>query len=106
MPGEPLNARGGDELADIAFLYGALFDDANERGIPQDEFYYLNDEVLEVFVAYQGFAELKDLVHEGYLTRLRMAHEIWRHAPEAWYTKIATDLGSELLLAEASSKKE
>jgi hypothetical protein len=99
IPNDALNARGGDDLDDIAFLYGALIEDANAREIPHDEFYYLPDDVLDCFVAYQGFEELRDLVRENSSSRLRVAHEIWRWAPEAWYTKVAEDIGTELLLS-------
>lgn len=95
--GEPLNTRGGDDPDEMAYLFGTLVEDADARSLPHDEFYFVSDQILDRFVAWQGFKDIRDLATEGRISRLKAAHEIWRHAPEPWYGSIATDIAAELL---------
>lgn len=85
---QPLGAQGGDDQDEMAFLYGALLDDADERNLSHDDFYGLSNEMLQFFVAVQGYESLYWAVQEGRISRLRMAHEIWRSMPEGWYTDV------------------
>jgi 5-methylcytosine-specific restriction endonuclease McrA len=89
----PLDAQGGDNQEDIAALYAMMLKDANRRGLDHDEFYYLSDQMLWFFVRVQGLAHWYLLVQDGYMTRLRMAKEIWRDAPEAVSTALLTANG-------------
>lgn len=86
---EPINAKGGDDQDEIACLYGKLLEDADKRKLNHDEFYYIHDKMLQFFVAVQGYEEFYHLAQAGNISRLRMAHEIWRNMPEAWYTNVA-----------------
>jgi hypothetical protein len=90
--GLPLGAEQGDDQDEWAYLFGLLLDDARSRGLPQDEFYYLGDQMLHLFVRFQGYKELLDAVAKGAMTRIRFAHEIWRPMPEAFYTNFASEL--------------
>jgi len=96
-PSLPLGAEQGDNQDEWAFLFGMLQDDALQRGLDEDEFYYLGDHVLEFSVRYQGYEEFHEMVMRGEMSRIRFAHGIWRPMPEAWYTELASDLCYELL---------
>ncbi|WP_087455539.1 hypothetical protein [Tumebacillus avium] len=85
---ERLNERGGDDPDYIAYLYGLLADDAKERELPENEFYYLSDIVLDFFNWYQGYYEITDRLGQLQSSRIRIAHEIWRVAPIEWYTAL------------------
>lgn len=95
--GEPLNARGGDDQDEMAYLYGILAEDADIRALSHDDFYSIGDHILDRFCAWQGFKEIRDMTVEGNISRLKAAHEIWRQAPEPWHSKVASDVGSEFL---------
>jgi hypothetical protein len=81
----PIGAENGDDQDEWAFLYGLLLDDAQSRGLPEDEFYFIGKHMLLFFVRCQGYEELLELVEEGTLSRIRFAHEIWRIMPESFY---------------------
>ena len=51
----PVDAQGGEKLPLMERLYSILTDDAVERGLMRDEFYFLGDEVLGSFKQMQGF---------------------------------------------------
>lgn len=72
-----------DDQEDWATLFGLLLDDAQRRGLNQDEFYYLGDRTLKFFVDVQGYRALYEDVIRGDITRVRFAHEIWSAAPES-----------------------
>ncbi|WP_366521067.1 HNH endonuclease [Pseudomonas citronellolis] len=95
-PNEPLNAQGGDDQNEMAFLYGLLADDAQKRCLDQDEFYFVSDEMLAFFNRWQGYDSFVEL---SCLSRVRKAHEIWRNMPQEWYRNLAEDLGRALLMA-------
>jgi hypothetical protein len=48
-----LNKRCGDDPDYIAYLYGILIEDAMKRGIPENEFYYISNEMIDFFIMYQ-----------------------------------------------------
>ena len=93
----PLGAEHGDDQDEWAFLFGILLDDAVDRGLDPDEFYFIGDHMLRFFVKAQGYADLYAAVERGELSRLRFAHEVWRSAPEEFYVKLGSDLLSEFL---------
>ena len=51
----PVDAQGGEKLALMERLYSILVDDAVERGLMREDFYFLSDEVLETFRSMQGY---------------------------------------------------
>lgn len=89
---QPLGALGGDDQDEWAYLYGLLSDDAVDRAIERDEFYYLGDFMLKFFMKCQGYEQLYELVVQGKLSRIRFAHEIWRSMPEAFYKNVITQM--------------
>ncbi len=93
-PGEPLNARGGDDQDELAFLYGLLADSADERGLDHNEFYFINDEMLKFFNSWQGYDEF---VQISCKSQLQKAHEVWRNMPGEWYEHLADNFGQVLL---------
>jgi hypothetical protein len=50
----PVDAQGGEKLAFMERLYSILLDDAVERGMMCDDFYFLSGEVLDAFKRMQG----------------------------------------------------
>lgn len=88
----PLGAEQGDDQDEWAFLFGLLRDDAIERGLDEDEFYYFGDHMLEFSVRCQGYKEFRDLVINDEMSRIRFAHEIWRLMPELWYTSVLAEI--------------
>ncbi|EKE76029.1 HNH nuclease [Oceanibaculum indicum P24] len=88
----PLGAEQGDDQDEWSYLFGLLLDDAKKRGIPEDDFYHLSDEVLGFSVSFQGYHELFDLVNEGKISRIQFAHEIWRSMPETFYEYFISEL--------------
>lgn len=53
----PVDAQGGEKLAFMERLYCILTDDAVERGLMRDEFYFLSDELLASFKRMQGYSD-------------------------------------------------
>lgn len=51
----PVDAQGGEKLAFMERLYSILLDDAVERGMMCDDFYFLSGEVLGAFKRMQGY---------------------------------------------------
>ncbi|MBA1143267.1 hypothetical protein [Mesorhizobium neociceri] len=51
----PVDAQGGEKLATMERLYSILTDDAVERGLMRDQFYFLSDELLATFKRMQGY---------------------------------------------------
>ncbi|MNW40386.1 hypothetical protein D3C74_174990 [compost metagenome] len=96
LPSEPLNARGGDDQDEMAYLYGILYEDAQKRGVPENEFYYISDELLNFFNKYQGYDEFVERISELQISRIRLAHEIWRPMPMYWYEKIFEEVLYEI----------
>lgn len=96
-PSLPIGAEQGDSQDEWAFLFGLLYEDAINRNLGQDQFYYLNNETIEFFHRLQGYDELYYSASRGEMTRIRYAHEVWRWMPETWYTEIAENLLVSLL---------
>jgi hypothetical protein len=53
---EPVDAQGGEKLPSMERLYSILTDDAVERSVMCEEFYFLSDELLSSFKRMQGYA--------------------------------------------------
>ncbi len=51
----PVDAQGGEKLALMERLYSILTDDAVERDLMREEFYFLSDELLASFKRMQGY---------------------------------------------------
>lgn len=88
----PLGAEQGDDQDEWSYLFGLLKDDAHKRGLPEDDFYYLNDRMLIFFVRVQGYEKLLESVVEGSMSRIRFAHEVWRSMPESFYSDFVSEL--------------
>jgi hypothetical protein len=88
----PLGAEEGDDQDEWAFLFGLLCDDAVRRGLPERDFYHLDDHVLEFSVRCQGYQDLREAVLRGEVSRIRFAHEIWRRMPEGSYSSFVSEL--------------
>jgi hypothetical protein len=54
----PVDAQGGEKLATMERLYSILTDDAVERDLMREDFYFLSDELLAHFKKMQGFEPL------------------------------------------------
>ena len=91
----PIGAQGADDQDVAARLYGLLREDASERGLNQDSFYFIGDHMLEFFMRVQGYRRWYDLVRTRKISRIRFAHEIWRVMPEAVYTQLFRAVLSE-----------
>ena len=78
----------GDDQDDWAFLFGLLRDDAVFRGLDEDEFYYIDDDMMEFFVRVQGYEFLRQMVIRHEITRIHFAYQIWLHMPENFYKHI------------------
>jgi hypothetical protein len=87
----PLGAEQGDDQDEWAFLFGSLVDDAQSRGLPENEFYFLSDCVLEFSFKCQGYKDLYGSVMRNERSRISFAHEIWRMMPENFYTTVVSE---------------
>lgn len=81
-----------DDQDEWSFLFGLLYDDAKLRGLDQNEFYFLEDHMLNFFVRVQGYEDLHGMVMRGEISRIRFAHEIWRGMPEVWYKNFVAEV--------------
>ncbi|MCU1737004.1 MULTISPECIES: hypothetical protein [unclassified Pseudomonas] len=89
---EPLNARGSDDQDEMAYLYGRLEVDADDRGLEKDRFYFIGDHVLEHFVAKQRYEWFYRAVQEGEISRIHFAHAIWWSMPENFYQVVYAEI--------------
>jgi hypothetical protein len=69
----PMDAQGGEKIATMQRLYGALYEDAEDRGLERDDFYFVSDPVLGRFKALQGFPRRTSFPG----SRIRQAFLIW-----------------------------
>lgn len=82
----------GDDQDEWAFLFRLLLEDASTRGLNEDEFYYINDNMLKFFVNIQGYENLYHMVIQSKISRIRFANEIWSVMPEPWYENFCGEL--------------
>lgn len=54
-PALPMGADQGDDQNEWSYLFGLLVDDAERRGLPQDECYFLSDALIRFSLDYQGY---------------------------------------------------
>lgn len=69
----PMDAQGGEKLADMERMYAVLSTDAKERGIQRDDFYFLSDNVLGIYKKLQRFEPAA--IFPG--SRVEQAYLIW-----------------------------
>lgn len=53
--GQPVDAQGGEKLQKMERLFSILTDDAVERGLMRQEFYFISNELLARFKRMQGY---------------------------------------------------
>lgn len=75
----PMDNEGGDNIDLAAALFNALGEDAKERGLLCDEYYYLSDSALRMFKRFQCIDP--DLEFPGY--GVEQAYLIWRQTSRA-----------------------
>lgn len=73
----PMDSQGGEKIETLCALFGLLVQDAQNRQLLHDDFYYLSDSVLAKFKMLQGFDPFSDF--PGY--RLEQAYLIWCQCP-------------------------
>ncbi|HEJ8099794.1 TPA: HNH endonuclease [Serratia marcescens] len=74
---QPMDAQGGEKIEIMLELYGELINDAYERGLLCDEYYFLSDLVLCKFKLLQGYDPFSSFPG----TQLEQAYLIWRQCP-------------------------
>lgn len=89
---QPFDAEGGDDQERMAGMWAALMDDADQRGLNHDEFYFIGDQMLQFFIGVQGYEHLYWAVQRREISRLQMAREIWRDMPEVFYENFFSEL--------------
>ena len=85
----PVDAQGGEKLPMMERLYSILTDDAVERGLMRDDFYFLSDRTLTSLKDMQGFAP------ETFFPGSRIE--------QAYLILAETELGVRRAIAEANS---
>jgi hypothetical protein len=94
----PVDSQGGEKLELMERFYSILLDDAVERGLLRDEFYFLGDNVLGTFKKIQGFN--LSTMFPG--SRLEQAYLILSECEEALRNAVAKangfSAGAEALL--------
>jgi len=68
----PVDGQGGEKLSLMERFYSILLDDAVERGLLRNDFYFLGDEALDSFKRMQGYEHSTDFPG----TRLEQAYLI------------------------------
>lgn len=85
--GQPVDAQGGEKLQKMERLYSILTDDAVERGLMRQEFYFLSDEMLTCFKRMQGYAPETYFpgacIEQAYLILAECEHGIRKGMAEA-----------------------
>jgi hypothetical protein len=85
--GLPVDAQGGEKLGKMERLYSILTDDAVERDLMRQEFYFLSDEVLTSFKRMQGYGPETHFpgacIEQAYLILAEYEHGIRKSIAEA-----------------------
>ncbi|MOA11030.1 hypothetical protein D3C78_1309450 [compost metagenome] len=84
---QPVDAQGGDDLDNVACYFQCLLVDARARRLGHDDFYFIEDHMLQFIVSLQGYEHLYDAVQQGKMSRLQMAYEAMRGMPEVVYRR-------------------
>ncbi|EIU7171666.1 HNH endonuclease [Pseudomonas aeruginosa] len=100
VDGESLNERGGDDQDEMAYLYGRLDVDADDRGLDKERFYFISDRMLEYFVAMQGYEPFLEATQAGATSRIHFAHSIWWSMPEQFYQAVYGQIVSAAFATE------
>ena len=87
-----MDAQGGENIEMLMGFFGALISDAKRRNMLSDEYYYLSDEVLMKFKAFQSIS--RNLIFPG--SRLEQAFLIWRQTPRRTLSAILQAMGFSL----------
>jgi len=74
----PMDAQGGEKIDVMERLYGILSQDARDRDMLRDDYYFLSDDVLVRFKLFQGFHPETALPG----ARLEQAALIWSQCPQ------------------------
>jgi hypothetical protein len=74
----PMDAQNGEKIETLPRFYCILFQDACERGVISDDYYYLSPTVLAKFKMFQGFEPSDEFT--GY--RIEQAYYIWNECPQ------------------------
>lgn len=94
----PVDAQGAEKLPLMERFYSILLDDAIERGLLREDFYFLGDEVLATFRKMQGYDAFADFpglrLEQAYL----MLAEPERHVRNAIAEANGFTFGDEPLL--------
>lgn len=73
-----MDAQEGEKIETMLYLYKALVQDARERELLNDQYYFLSNEVLNAFKRFQGFDPAMQF--PGF--RLEQACDIWDECPQ------------------------
>ncbi len=84
----PMDAQGGEGIEEIVSLFGCLLEDANEKNLLNDKYYYISDIALRKFKIFQGIP--LDESFPG--SRLYQAYLIWNQSPRQMLNAIFTAL--------------
>jgi hypothetical protein len=83
----PVDWQGGEKLAYMARLYSILVDDAVDRGLVGDDFYFVSDQLLTTFKTMQGYEQSTDFpgsrVEQAYLVLAESENPMRRALAEA-----------------------
>jgi hypothetical protein len=85
----PMDAEGGENIDLLIAFFSILLSDAKHRHLLRDDFYYLSDQVLQVFKMLQGFAPTTHFPGN----RLEQAFLIWRQTPRNTFKAILGAIG-------------
>lgn len=77
----PVDAQGGDDLNNAFYYLDSLLNDANNKKLNHNDFYYIDEHMLLFFMQLQGCEHMADLLGSHKFSTLEIAHEIWRQSP-------------------------
>lgn len=90
---EPVDSQGGEKLNSMERLYSILLDDAVDRGLMREDFYYLSDRTLRTLKKMQSYDE--DTFFPG--SRLEQAYLILAETERSFRHAIAEANGFPIL---------
>ena len=73
----PMDTQGGEKIEEMVALFGCLLEDAYERNLLNNEYYYISDTVLYKFKIFQGIPLNEPFPGPG----LYQAYRIWNQCP-------------------------
>lgn len=84
----PVDVQGGDDLDNVACYFQCLLADARARRLGHDDFYFIEDHMLQFIANLQGYGHLYDAMQQGKISRLQMAYHAMSGAPEVVYRRL------------------